>query len=71
MNAEIAQLHTMSAHADAGELMRWLGGFARPPRLTCVVHGEPAAADAFAARVRADLQWPVVVPEYLQAVELP
>ncbi len=71
VNAEIAQLHTMSAHADAGELLRWLGGFKRPPRLTCVVHGEPAAADALAGRIRGDLQWPVIVPEYLQAVELP
>ncbi len=71
VNAEIAQLHSMSAHADAGELLRWLGGFKRPPRLTCVVHGEPAAAAALAGRIRGDLQWPVVVPEYLQAVELP
>jgi metallo-beta-lactamase family protein len=71
VNAEIAQLHSMSAHADAGELMRWLKGFGRPPRLTSVVHGEPAASDAFADRIRRDLQWPVVVPEYLQAIELP
>jgi metallo-beta-lactamase family protein len=35
------------------------------------VHGEPAAADALAGRIREDLKWPVVVPEYLQAVELP
>jgi metallo-beta-lactamase family protein len=71
VNAEIAQLHSMSAHADAGELMRWLRGFSHPPRLTCVVHGEPETADIFAGRVRSELQWPVVVPEYLQAVELP
>jgi len=71
VNAEIAQLHSLSAHADAGELMRWLGGFSRPPRLTCVVHGEPAASDALADRIRRERQWPVVVPEYLQAVELP
>jgi len=71
VNAQIAQLHSMSAHADAGELMRWLGGFARPPRLTCVVHGEPETADTFAERIRQELRWTVVVPEYLQAVELP
>ncbi len=71
VNAEIAQLHSMSAHADAAELMRWLSGFTRPPRLTCVVHGEPAAADALAGKIRSELRWPVVVPDYLQAVELP
>ncbi len=68
--AEIVQLHSMSAHADGDELMRWLRGFSRPPRLTCVVHGEPQAAATFAARVRGELGWTVTVPEYLQAMEL-
>ena len=71
VRAEIAQLQSMSAHADSNELMRWLKGFSRPPRLTCVVHGEPAASDRLAARVREELHWPVMVPEYLQSVELP
>ena len=71
VHAEIAQLHSMSAHADADELMRWLRGFARPPKLTCVVHGEPQTAAAFANRVHRELGWPVVVPEYLQTIELP
>lgn len=69
--AEIAQLHSMSAHADADELMRWLRGFTRPPKLTCVVHGEPRTAATFADRIRRELAWSVVVPEYRQAVELP
>lgn len=68
--AEIAQLQSMSAHADANELMRWLRGFRKSPRLTCVVHGEPAGSDAFAARIRKELCWNVVVPEYLERVEL-
>jgi metallo-beta-lactamase family protein len=71
VKAEISHLQSMSAHADANELLRWLGGFARPPRLTCVVHGEPSASDALAARIRQDLRWNVVVPEYMQSVELP
>jgi metallo-beta-lactamase family protein len=71
VHAEIEQLHWMSAHADADELMRWLRGFTRPPKLTCVVHGEPQTASAFGDRVHRELGWPVVVPEYLQTVELP
>jgi metallo-beta-lactamase family protein len=71
VNAEIAQLHSMSAHADAGELMRWLRGFSHPPKLTCVVHGEPETAETFAGRIRNELHWSVIVPDYLQAVELP
>ena len=71
VNAQVAQIHSMSAHADADELMRWLEGFSRPPKLTCVVHGEPEAAEAFARRIRDELRWSVVVPDYLQALELP
>ncbi len=71
VRAEIVQLHSMSAHADANELMRWLGGFTRPPRLTCVVHGEPQTAETFAGRVRGELGWNAVVPEYRQSIELP
>ena len=43
VHAQIERLDSMSAHADANEIMRWLGGFTRPPALTCLVHGEPGA----------------------------
>src|SRR4029077_5772232 len=33
-----------SAHADREEILRWLGGFTRPPGMTYVVHGEADAA---------------------------
>src|SRR5262249_11318616 len=44
--ARIERIDSMSAHADAGEIMRWLSGFARPPRTTFLVHGEAAALAA-------------------------
>jgi metallo-beta-lactamase family protein len=71
VKAEIAQLQSMSAHADQNELMRWLSNFKSPPRLTCVVHGEPDGCDALAAKIRQDLHWQAIVPEYLQSIELP
>jgi metallo-beta-lactamase family protein len=70
VNAHVAQLHSMSAHADAGELLRWLGGFKRAPKMTYIVHGEPEAAEALAARVTGTLGWPAHVADYLEAVEL-
>ena len=49
-----AQVHTLgglSAHADQNQLLRWYDSFeARPP--VYLVHGEPAAAEALAARLR-------------------
>ena len=44
--ATIATINSMSAHADAGEIMRWLSGFREPPSMTYLVHGEPAALAA-------------------------
>ena len=43
--ARIERIDSMSAHADADEIMQWLRGFTRAPRMTYVVHGEPAAQD--------------------------
>jgi metallo-beta-lactamase family protein len=60
----------MSAHADADEIMRWLGGFTAPPGLTCLVHGEPVAMDALRARVERELHWKVLTPEQGQGIEI-
>src|SRR5205085_1362465 len=40
--ARIERLDSMSAHADVDEILRWLKGFAQPPAMTFIVHGEPA-----------------------------
>ena len=53
----------LSAHADQGELLKWMGGFKRPPRQTYVVHGEPASAEALATAIRAQLKWKVDVAQ--------
>jgi metallo-beta-lactamase family protein len=70
VNASIEQLHSMSAHADGDELVRWLRGVSRPPARVFVVHGEPESAETFAGRLRQELGWQATVPKYLDAVEL-
>ena len=62
IEAEIANLPMLSAHADADELMRWLKGFQRPPKRVFVVHGEPSSSEAFRVRIARELGWPVEVP---------
>ena len=57
IRAEIASLPALSAHADADELMKWLGGFAAPPARTFIVHGEPEASSHFHDRIQEDLGW--------------
>ncbi|MGE5198405.1 MAG: MBL fold metallo-hydrolase, partial [Rhodospirillaceae bacterium] len=44
--ARIERIDSMSAHADAGEIMQWLRGFTRAPRMTYIVHGEPPSQAA-------------------------
>jgi metallo-beta-lactamase family protein len=68
--ARVERIDSMSAHADRGEIMRWLGGFSRPPRMTHLVHGEPAALEALGRTIESDLHWPVHVARYLERVEL-
>ena len=46
INAQVASLKMMSAHADADELIRWARGFNTPLRHVFIVHGEPAAVRA-------------------------
>jgi metallo-beta-lactamase family protein len=70
VEAEIAFVDSMSAHADSGEIMRWLKGFTRPPALTCLVHGEPGPMDALKARIERELQWTVKTPEWGEKVEI-
>jgi metallo-beta-lactamase family protein len=68
--ARIRRIDSMSAHADAGEIMRWLSGFERPPSITYLVHGEAPALEALAGRIAALGGWPVHVAGYLERVDL-
>ena len=70
VRAEVAMIDTLSAHADADEIMRWLGGFQRAPRQTFITHGEPAAADALRQRIERELRWDCRLPYYLENVTL-
>jgi len=70
VRAKVVALDGLSAHADQSELMRWLRGVRRPPRVAWVVHGEPQPADTLAARIRADLGWDARVAEDRAVVPL-
>ncbi len=70
VRAEVCMLENLSAHADAGEILGWLKGFARPPHKTFITHGEPEAADALRHRIEEELHWACAIPEYLQREKL-
>lgn len=70
INAEVANLAMLSAHADADELIRWASGFSTAPRRVFVVHGEPQPADTLRLRLDREFGWPGVVPRQGQLFEL-
>ena len=70
VRAQIKVLDGFSAHADQGEILRWLGTFKNPPEMTYLVHGEPPAAAALADAIRQKLRWKVDVARHQQKVAL-
>jgi metallo-beta-lactamase family protein len=70
VRAEIAALSTLSAHADSGEILAWLGNFRDPPRCTFITHGEPVAADVLRQSIERKLHWTTLIPEHGQIVDL-
>ena len=68
--ARIEAIDSMSAHADANEIMRWLGHFKTPPTTTFLVHGEVEPMDALKRRIEAELRWTVKTPGHLERVEI-
>jgi metallo-beta-lactamase family protein len=66
-----AKIGGFSAHADWGEVLRWLEGMeSGVPRQTFLTHGEPDAANAMAGHIKDKFGWNVHVPQYGEQFEL-
>ena len=52
VRARIARLDSVSAHADRGEILRWLGTFPSLPKRIALVHGEPDSITALGALIK-------------------
>ena len=70
VRATIMVSDAYSAHADREEILRWLGGFKRPPGMTYVVHGEAGAAEALRDAIVSRLGWNAAVAQDGQRVTL-
>jgi metallo-beta-lactamase family protein len=70
VRADVSQVDSYSAHADADELMDWLRGIRNAPSQVYLCHGEPEAADTLRQRIEEQLGWPARVPEHLESVEI-
>ncbi|GAB7006657.1 MBL fold metallo-hydrolase [Nocardioides sp. AN3] len=70
VHAEIVDIPDFSVHADADELVAWVGSAPSPPRTVYVVHGEPASSEALAHRLEDELGVCAVVPRLFERVRL-
>lgn len=70
VNAEVALLPGMSAHADAPQLVRWMASASKPPKKVFLTHGEPEAADQLRQSIERELGWESGVARMGQTVEL-
>lgn len=64
VRADIVQLSSASAHADANQLLAWLQQMPQPAAQVYVVHGENQAADVLRQRIERELHLRAVVPEH-------
>jgi metallo-beta-lactamase family protein len=70
VRAEIVEIEAFSVHADSSELVDWLRSCSTPPRQVFVNHGEPAASEALAERIRRELDVAVDVPQAGERVRI-
>lgn len=64
VRAEVIQLQSASAHADAPQIMAWLATMPQAPSRVYVVHGELGASDELRKRLQNEKGWPALVPEH-------
>jgi len=64
IQAEVVQLQSASAHADATQLLAWLRTMPQAPDQVYVTHGEWGASDEFRKRIKHELGWRATMPEH-------
>jgi metallo-beta-lactamase family protein len=70
VNARIAKIDSMSAHADSTEILQWLRTFRQPPQHTYLVHGEPVSQSVLKQTIEQTLGWSVHIPQHGEKVEV-
>lgn len=68
--AEVVREDEFSVHADASDLLAWLGALRPRPRHVFCVHGEPDSALALARRITEELGIEATVPGHLDSVRV-
>ena len=66
----VANMTSLSGHADREELFTWMANFKKAPAITFTVHGEAGEIKEYAQSIRDRKKWNVVEPNYLESFEI-
>lgn len=70
IRAEVIQLESLSAHADADEILDWMRTAPAAPKITYVTHGEPESSDRLRFRIGDELGWRARAPHDGETIDL-
>jgi metallo-beta-lactamase family protein len=68
VRATVVAMESLSVHADADDLVSWVGSMSKPPEIVYTVHGEPEGSDAMCERLAAELDLVAVRPHQRERV---
>lgn len=70
VHASIKTIRSLSAHADAHEILEWLSSFEHSPKKVFITHGQLESAQALKKKIEERFGWLVVIPTYAQSFDL-
>lgn len=70
VGAQVSTIQGLSSHADADEIMRWIGTAERKPKKVFVVHGEEESALALGQRIKKEIGAQITVPGLKDSFEI-
>ena len=68
IRAQVAQIESLSDHADRAHLLAWVGALPAAPRHVYVTRGEPVPADSLRQAIEERHGWRCSVPEYRSTI---
>ncbi len=70
IQAKVINLESLSAHADANELVNWVKSFKKLPKQIFLTHGEPLSAHALKDRIQKEFSIEAQLPKLGEAVRI-
>jgi metallo-beta-lactamase family protein len=70
IRAHVKEIGGLSAHADQGELIRWLKEFSITPQHIFLVHGEPSAQETLRVKIKDELNTKAIILKQAQKMFL-